>query len=478
MLRALIIDDSRATRQYLSQLLEQNGWEVVTETDAERGAAAALASPPDVVISDLWMPGLSGLQLCRLLHADPLTANVPIVLLSASLDRRSRFWASQSGATLTIDKKQVSDLPGLLPTLLAHPQVSAVPRSAKREVSVASIPTRLSHLLDEALFESVVAKELRSLAFASNIDVFFGGLTDLLVQIVGYRWLAVSTLGVPRITRIHVHQASREAWTLEALRAINATESGDMRIVADERAAVETGVDRAPPPGREPEILVMPIEMAGVGVARMAVGSHEAPMPAADRLVFDLVRTELAPALRSVLLAEDLRRLAATDALTGLLNRRQGGEALDQALAVSKRYGHPFSVVMLDIDHFKQINDTWGHHAGDLALQHVANILRRTSRKADAIVRWNADAVVRWGGEEFLVLLPSTPAGGARIAAERLRLAVSLNAVSLAEGNAIPITVSIGLASYEDGSAEALIQRADKALYQAKARGRNRVEVG
>src|SRR4051794_7177042 len=166
MLRALIIDDSRATRQYLSELLEQNGWEVVTEADAERGAASALASPPDAVISDLWMPGLSGLQLCRLLHADPLTAGVPIVLLSASLDRRSQFWAKQSGATLALDKKDIADLPRLLPTLVGKAGDATGPKPEPKAVSALSIPTRLSHLLDEALFASVVAKELRSLASA------------------------------------------------------------------------------------------------------------------------------------------------------------------------------------------------------------------------------------------------------------------------------------------------------------------------
>src|SRR4051794_34678507 len=154
MPRALIIDDSRATRQYLRDLLEPNGWEVVTEADAARGAASALASPPDVVISDLWMPGLSGLQLCRLLHADPLTAAVPIVLLSASLDRRSQFWAKQSGATLALDKKEIAELPRLLPTLVGSPRLSNGPKLEAKAVSALSIPTRLSHLLDEALFDS------------------------------------------------------------------------------------------------------------------------------------------------------------------------------------------------------------------------------------------------------------------------------------------------------------------------------------
>ena len=124
----------------------------------------------------------------------------------------------------------------------------------------------------------------------------------------------------------------------------------------------------------------------------------------------------------------------------------------------------------LDIDHFKNINDTYGHASGDLALQQVSAILRRTVRKADA--------AVRWGGEEFLVVMPSTGAPGARVAGERFRQAVCARPLQLEGSEQLVVTVSVGLASFDQDGAPSLLSRADKALYAAKRRGRNRVEVG
>src|SRR4051812_46393142 len=117
MRRALIIDDSPATRRYLERVLSDLGWQATAEEDAERGAASALTLPPDLIISDLHMPGLSGLQLCRLLREDPSTAHIPIVLLSATLDKRTRFWALQSGARAVVEKQRAAELPELLQSL-------------------------------------------------------------------------------------------------------------------------------------------------------------------------------------------------------------------------------------------------------------------------------------------------------------------------------------------------------------------------
>jgi diguanylate cyclase (GGDEF)-like protein len=156
--------------------------------------------------------------------------------------------------------------------------------------------------------------------------------------------------------------------------------------------------------------------------------------------------------------------------LTTLWNRRQGLEFLQQAFAAFKRYRHVLSVAMVDIDHFKRINDTYGHQCGDQALRHVANILRKACRKADA--------VARWGGEEFLLILPSTGSAGARVAAERFRMRLNGQPVRFDTGSECSITVSAGVAQCDDQGYDAALNRADKALYLAKSRGRNRVELG
>jgi diguanylate cyclase (GGDEF)-like protein len=162
--------------------------------------------------------------------------------------------------------------------------------------------------------------------------------------------------------------------------------------------------------------------------------------------------------------AVTLRRLAGTDYLTGLPNRREATARLEREIQRSQRYGSPLSVVLTDLDDFKSVNDRFGHEVGDRVLQHAAELLLRTLR--------STDMCGRWGGEEFLIALPGVELGGGVDAAERLRRA-------LAEGDAEgpALTASFGVTGFVCGdSVESLVRRADAALYEAKRRGRDRVE--
>ncbi|ADH84940.1 GGDEF domain-containing protein [Desulfurivibrio alkaliphilus] len=158
-------------------------------------------------------------------------------------------------------------------------------------------------------------------------------------------------------------------------------------------------------------------------------------------------------------------QLAGTDQLTGLNNRRRFKELLDQELIRYRRIPKPLSLLIFDIDHFKRVNDTYGHETGDLVLKEMAQLLQATVRRTDT--------PARWGGEEFLVLLPATTAEAAMALAEKLRQAI--------EEHDFPrvgrVTASFGVAAFHDGEQEesALLRRVDKALYQAKRQGRNRV---
>jgi diguanylate cyclase (GGDEF)-like protein/PAS domain S-box-containing protein len=165
----------------------------------------------------------------------------------------------------------------------------------------------------------------------------------------------------------------------------------------------------------------------------------------------------------SKVMENELRRLAQTDPLTGAFNRRHGRDRLNAELARRERYGTAVSVLLIDIDHFKAINDRHGHEAGDEALRVMV------SRYA-SLLR-TIDVVIRWGGEEFLVILPETGAEGAAATAERLRAGLA------ADGAQIPFTVSIGVAEAQGGDPDSLLRRADAALYRAKAEGRDRVVV-
>lgn len=166
-----------------------------------------------------------------------------------------------------------------------------------------------------------------------------------------------------------------------------------------------------------------------------------------------------------------IHAISRTDALTGIHNRRSILELLDKEIARTRRHGPPLAVVILDLDHFKSVNDTRGHPTGDRVLQHTAAVLQRTVRQCDAIGRY--------GGEEFLLLLPDTSLEGAQVLAERCRERLAAEIIADDQGQPFSISGSFGLACNEhcyELAAGVLIKAADDALYRAKHGGRNRVE--
>ncbi|RIK66682.1 MAG: hypothetical protein DCC65_09080 [Planctomycetota bacterium] len=184
-----------------------------------------------------------------------------------------------------------------------------------------------------------------------------------------------------------------------------------------------------------------------------------------------LLNAEMAMANEQLGVAnEKLRRMATTDELTGLINRREAMTRLQQLWTQNERYGHSFCAMMLDIDHFKKINDTHGHAAGDAVLQEAARVMRKNTR--------SADIVCRIGGEEFLILCPGINAGGGLVCAEHVREAVEASRISV-NGQRIHVTVSVGIAerTVELGTPDALLHEADEALYASKRNGRNRVTL-
>ena len=163
-----------------------------------------------------------------------------------------------------------------------------------------------------------------------------------------------------------------------------------------------------------------------------------------------------------------LSQEASTDALTGIGNRRKLFEQADHFFRISKRYFNPFSMVICDIDHFKNVNDSFGHDAGDFFLKEIANILKLELRSEDVLARY--------GGEEFVILLPETKSKEAIIASERIRRIIEKTEFDFGKKK-IFMTCSFGISSYKksDKSVLDIIKRADKALYKSKAQGRNRV---
>jgi diguanylate cyclase (GGDEF)-like protein len=162
---------------------------------------------------------------------------------------------------------------------------------------------------------------------------------------------------------------------------------------------------------------------------------------------------------------ETISRLAATDELTKLFNRRYFNERLSAALSAARRHDYPLSLIMIDLDNFKVINDTYGHSEGDQVLKAFADLLRDMIR--------TEDVAARWGGEEFIIILPHTLCESAAAQAERIRAAFENHTVS---STPIPLSASFGVVQLEENEDEdSLIRRADRALYRAKHEGRNRV---
>lgn len=167
---------------------------------------------------------------------------------------------------------------------------------------------------------------------------------------------------------------------------------------------------------------------------------------------------------------EELLRLAATDPLTGALNRREFTLLSEREALRSNRYHHPLSLLMLDLDHFKRLNDTYGHSAGDKVLQRFTTLCVNALR--------NVDFFGRWGGEEFVALLPETDIDGAAVIGERLRKLIADSVLNYHDQK-ITFTVSVGIAQYKDSesSIDGPLSRADSAVYDAKKAGRNRISV-
>jgi diguanylate cyclase (GGDEF)-like protein len=199
----------------------------------------------------------------------------------------------------------------------------------------------------------------------------------------------------------------------------------------------------------------------------LTVARRDRPFTDGERELLQSLAAQAALALENVDLHFQIQRQAVTDELTGLANHRRFQELLGAEVEQVRRYHHPLGLIMLDIDDFKAINDTYGHPQGDLVLKAVARVLRDNSREADT--------PARYGGEEMALILPHTDLEGAHAIAERVRIAIEALRISSVDGDGmLRTTASVGVAATSNGSREALIADADAALYEAKRQGKNR----
>ena len=245
-------------------------------------------------------------------------------------------------------------------------------------------------------------------------------------------------------------------------------ESSMIRSASD--AVVSHAIESSAPCIRNASAEVcLPLVSFGTNIGVLLCGSRTLKRFSANDLqALESVADILATALQNSIYVEKVRQLASRDGLTGMLNRRAFEERIVEEITRAERYGSGLAILMIDIDHFKTVNDDFGHLLGDEVLKHTATIFSHQLRKVDFICRF--------GGEEFAIILPSTTLESAAAVAEKLRRAFFSHAFS---GIPRPVTVSIGVAAFPENGVhrDTLVQAADRALYQAKIDGRNRVSI-
>jgi two-component system cell cycle response regulator len=447
--RILIVDDVSANTRLLEAKLSAEYYQVASAKDGFEALRMALDWQPDLILLDVMMPGMDGFECCRRLKEDPTTLHIPVVMVTALGEPAERLRGLESGADDFLTK------PVEYETLMAR---------------VRSL-VRLKRLLDEWRARGETARAL--------------GLTSESVappSVAGARALVVDDwdLGAQTIQQalgrdgIIAGRARTGAEATELTAAIpfdlivlslSLIEEDPLRLASSLRAADATH--------EVPMLLVAEPEERDNILRGFDLGAN-------DWLVLPLDENELRARARNQIrrkVYQDRLRadfgtaleMALIDPLTGLYNQRYLMRHLRGLLESGQN--HEIAVLMIDVDHFKSVNDEFGHATGDQALRAVADVLRGNTRVFDSLARY--------GGEEFVVVMPGTGAADAALAAERLRSAVEATPCTWAPGKPSGLTVSIGVAciAQHPGTPEALLHAADLALYAAKRAGRNRAEI-
>ncbi len=478
--RILVVDDSEITRAILSRTLRGAGFEVLEARDGAEGALKALREQPAVVITDLEMPTMDGFPMLRLLKADPLSAHIPVLILTSHGEAASRFWSRRTGADAYLTKDyRPQQLVAIVARLAeaaaakaaARPKLDGEPQPDGSELGPLQVLARVARQLDFSLLQATLINSLleRGMAAVDFHEASRVGL-DTVGQIVDARCLAVAVAETDGTTvEILLLEPLRER-DVDALRDL-AVANLDLAAPGPVVTHVETPAGKGcdgPPLDLEQAVCLQLAVREAQGVLLLVPRDREHFSRVASSLVQALAG-HLTLVLDNARLSQRLHEMSTRDGLTRQLNHRSIYERLTEELERARRYGYPLSVILCDMDHFKEVNDTHGHLAGDAVLRDGAAMLRDSLRASDLLGRY--------GGEEFLAVLPQIDLDAARAAAERLRQSLELHPLLLPSGRELRITASFGVASRDELEAydpsDLLVSLADRRLYEAKAAGRN-----
>jgi diguanylate cyclase (GGDEF)-like protein/PAS domain S-box-containing protein len=467
-MKILVIDDSDTMRATLRNILVSAGYEVVVAGDGEEGLAKAKAEHPSLVITDVLMPGVDGFQFLRKVRGDDSLKDVPVIFYTGSyLDKQDEELARKIGVSRYMIK------PVEAPEIIRTVKEVLSGGEQGRPSGTSPIP------LEEPVFlkvynerlvsklKSTIQENERARLFLEHIMEGMGDgviVIDRDYTILDANLAATASLGVEKSDMIgrkcfevtHRRQAPCEGLQIVCPHPL-IFERGEKIVkvlhthynVQGEEHQIE--ITASPVMNRQGEIFAM-------------VETHRDIMEkkSDDELVKLIKRLNETQT--------HLKHMAITDELTGLRNRRYIVERLEEEFQRAKRTGRPLSLIMLDIDHFKKINDAHGHLFGDLVLQVVSVRMKEALRKHDLIGRV--------GGEEFLVVCPESSLEDTVMVAERIRKIIRREAISDGVREAaVALSAGVTMLRDDDRSSEKFFSRADTALYKAKEQGRNRVAV-
>lgn len=451
--RILIVDDVATNRIVMKVKLTEACYDVLQADGGRRALQLARAERPDLILLDIMMPDIDGIEVCKRLRGDPETAEIPIIMVTSSRDSGDRLRALKAGADDFLSKP-LDDL-----ILLARVRSLLRARETAQELALRD-GTR------------------RALGFAEPAPEFARPGRIALVAGRGEAALAWKIALAPHLPNAMFDLIGRA----EALGPAQEDKAPDIFVVAADLERPLAGLNlltdlRARAATRHAAVVMVVPDGAreaaamalDLGASDIVTGPFD-PEEMTLRLRTQMLRKQQADRLRASV--KDGLRLAVTDPLTGLFNRRYAQPHLARIAQRAKDTGRPFAVMLIDLDRFKTVNDRFGHAAGDAVLREMARRLTENLRPVDLIARI--------GGEEFLVVLPETDADKATATAERLRGRINALPVSLPGGKgSLRVTASIGLALVPGGEEdiEALLALADGALYAAKAEGRNKVSI-